>query len=88
MQATAIFSFLLAVITMTLIYVELTFWANLIFSISLFALMVSLVLSRISFAGSCWSMREGSQGTTVGMTMIFQTDRKVLVAFLKSEILA
>ena len=47
MQATAIFSFLLAVITMTLIYVELTFWANLIFSISLFALMVSLVLSLI-----------------------------------------
>ena len=29
MQATAIFSFLLAVITMTLIYIELTFWANL-----------------------------------------------------------
>lgn len=47
MQATAIFSFLLAVITMSLIYVELTFWANLIFSISLFALMVSLVLSLI-----------------------------------------
>ncbi|MEP2057219.1 DUF2721 domain-containing protein [Maribacter litoralis] len=47
MQATAIFSFLLAVITMTLIYVELSFWANLIFSISLFALMVSLVLSLI-----------------------------------------
>ncbi|WP_036151099.1 DUF2721 domain-containing protein [Maribacter forsetii] len=47
MQATAIFSFLLAVITMTLIYVELTFWANLVFSISLFALMVSLVLSLI-----------------------------------------
>lgn len=47
MQATVIFSFLLAVITMTLIYVELSFWANLIFSISLFALMVSLVLSLI-----------------------------------------
>lgn len=47
MQATAIFSFLLAVITMTLIYVELSFWANLIFGISLFALMVSLVLSLI-----------------------------------------
>jgi len=41
MQATAIFSFLLAVFTMTLIYVELTFWANLVFSISLFALMIS-----------------------------------------------
>jgi len=47
MQATAIFSFLLAVITMSLIYVELRFWANLIFGISLFALMVSLVLSFI-----------------------------------------
>ncbi len=47
MQATAIFSFLLAVITMSLIYVELRFWANLIFGISLFALMVSLVLSLI-----------------------------------------
>ncbi|WP_299798667.1 DUF2721 domain-containing protein [uncultured Maribacter sp.] len=47
MQATAIVSFLLAVITMTLIYVELTFWANLIFGVSLFALMVSLVLSLI-----------------------------------------
>ncbi|MEP2279811.1 DUF2721 domain-containing protein [Maribacter sp.] len=47
MQATAIFSFLLAVITMTLIYVELTFWANFIFGISLFALMLSLVLSLV-----------------------------------------
>ena len=47
MQATAIFSFLLAVVTMSLIYVELRFWANLIFGISLFALMVSLVLSLI-----------------------------------------
>jgi hypothetical protein len=47
MQATAIFSFLLAVITMTLIYVELRFWANLVFSASLLALMISLVLSFI-----------------------------------------
>lgn len=47
MQATAIVSFLLAVITMSLIYIEQTFWANLIFGISLFALMVSLVLSLI-----------------------------------------
>lgn len=47
MQATAIFSFLLAVITMFLIYVELGFWANLIFVVSLLALMVSLVLSFI-----------------------------------------
>ncbi|SHJ61255.1 Protein of unknown function [Maribacter aquivivus] len=47
MQATAIVSFLLAVITMTLIYAEFTFWANLVFSISLFALMTSLILSLI-----------------------------------------
>ena len=47
MQATAIFSFLLAVITMSLIYVELSFWANLIFSLSLLALMISLILSFI-----------------------------------------
>ncbi|MFC4095887.1 DUF2721 domain-containing protein [Euzebyella saccharophila] len=47
MQATAIFSFLLAVITMSLIYIEQRFWANLVFGISLLALMVSLVLSFI-----------------------------------------
>jgi len=47
MQATAIFSFLLAVITMTLLYLELIFFANVIFGISLFALMISLVLSLI-----------------------------------------
>lgn len=47
MQATAIISFLLAVITMSLIYLELPFWANLIFGISLIALMVSLILSLI-----------------------------------------
>ena len=47
MQATAIFSFLLAVITMSLIYVQFPFWANLVFGISLLALMVSLVLSFI-----------------------------------------
>lgn len=47
MQATAIFSFLLAVITMSLIYVQLSFWANFIFGISLLALMVSLILSFI-----------------------------------------
>ena len=47
MQATAIFSFLLAVITMALIYVEIPFWANLIFGVSLLALMISLVLSLI-----------------------------------------
>ena len=47
MQASAIFSFLLAVITMSLIYLEITFWANIVFGISLFALMVSLILSLI-----------------------------------------
>jgi len=47
MQATAIFSFLLAVVTMSLIYVKLSFWANLVFSLSLLALMISLVLSFI-----------------------------------------
>lgn len=47
MQAVAIISFLLAVITMFLIYIDLDFWANLIFVISLFALMVSLILSLI-----------------------------------------
>ena len=47
MQAVAIMSFLLAVVTMFLIYVELGFWANLVFGVSLFALMISLVLSLI-----------------------------------------
>lgn len=47
MQAVAILSFLLAVITMFLIYVKLSLWANLIFGISLFALMISLILSLI-----------------------------------------
>lgn len=47
MQATAIFSFLLAVVTMSLIYAELSFWANLVFSLSLLTLMISLILSFI-----------------------------------------
>ncbi len=47
MQATAIVSFLLAAITMFLIYVELMVWANIIFGISLVFLMVSLILSLI-----------------------------------------
>lgn len=47
MQASAILSFLLAVITMSLIYFKVLFWANLIFGVSLFALIVSLVLSLI-----------------------------------------
>ncbi|PRX57026.1 DUF2721 domain-containing protein [Flagellimonas meridianipacifica] len=47
MQATAIISFLLAAITMFLIYVELMVWANIVFGISLVFLMVSLILSLI-----------------------------------------
>ena len=47
MQAMAIISFLLAVITMSLIYVELTLWANIIFGASLIALIISLLLSLI-----------------------------------------
>ncbi len=47
MQAVAIISFLLAVVTMFLIYIEEPFWANIIFGISLFALMLSLILSLI-----------------------------------------
>ncbi|WP_298995925.1 DUF2721 domain-containing protein [Flagellimonas sp. S174] len=47
MQATAIISFLLAAVTMFLIYVELMVWANIVFGISLIFLMVSLILSLI-----------------------------------------
>ncbi len=47
MQATAIISFLLAAITMFLVYVELAIWANIIFGISLIFLMVSLILSLV-----------------------------------------
>lgn len=47
MQAVAIVSFLLAVITMFLIYIELSFWANIVFGTSLVALMISLILSLI-----------------------------------------
>ncbi len=47
MQATAIISFLLSAVTMFLIYVEMTIWANIIFGISLIFLMVSLLLSLI-----------------------------------------
>ena len=46
MQAMAIISFLLAVITMFLIYIE-TIWANIFFGISLIALIISLTLSFI-----------------------------------------
>jgi len=47
MQATAIFSFLLAVITMGLIYLEYATLAKVVFGFSLLALMVSLALSLI-----------------------------------------
>ncbi|TKD65031.1 DUF2721 domain-containing protein [Flavobacterium sp. ASW18X] len=47
MQATAIASFLLAAVTMFLVYVELELWANIVFGFSLIFLMVSLVLSFI-----------------------------------------
>lgn len=47
MQATAIVSFLLAAVTMFLIYIELHVWANVIFGISLVFLMASLILSLI-----------------------------------------
>ncbi|MDF0706798.1 DUF2721 domain-containing protein [Flagellimonas okinawensis] len=45
MQASAIISFLLAAVTMFLIYVEMRVWANIIFGISLIFLMISLILS-------------------------------------------
>ena len=47
MQATAIFSFLLAVITMALLFFEYVILAKIVFGISLFALIISLVLSLI-----------------------------------------
>jgi phosphoglycerol transferase MdoB-like AlkP superfamily enzyme len=47
MQATAIFSFLLAVITMALLFLEYAIAAKIVFGISLFALILSLVLSLI-----------------------------------------
>ncbi|AKA35065.1 DUF2721 domain-containing protein [Flagellimonas lutaonensis] len=47
MQATAIVSFLLAVVTMFLIYVELGVWANVIFGVSLVFLVISLILSLV-----------------------------------------
>lgn len=56
MQAVAIISFLLSAITMFLIYVELTIWANLIFGGSLLALMISLVLSLIEVQLSTQSL--------------------------------
>ena len=47
MQAVAIISFLLAVITMFLIYVQFDFWANLVFGFSLLALIISLLFSLV-----------------------------------------
>ena len=47
MQAIAILSFLTSVITMTLLYVEYFTMANLVFGVSLLALMISLLLSFI-----------------------------------------
>ncbi len=47
MQATAIVSFLLAAITMFLIYVEMRVWAYVIFGISVVFLMISLILSLL-----------------------------------------
>lgn len=47
MQASAIISFLLAAVTMFLIYVEMNVWANAIFGISLIFLMISLILSLL-----------------------------------------
>ncbi|MBW1298884.1 DUF2721 domain-containing protein [Aquimarina litoralis] len=47
MQAIAIISFLTSVITMFLLYVEKNNLANIIFGISLFALMISLFLSFV-----------------------------------------
>ncbi len=47
MQAIAIASFLTSVITMFLLYIELYEWANILFGMSLFCLMISLFLSFI-----------------------------------------
>ena len=47
MQAIAIISFLLSAVSMLLIYLQWTFWANLCFGISLLALIISLLLSFI-----------------------------------------
>ena len=47
MQAVAIISFLFSAITMLLVYVELAFWANTAFGISLLALILSLIMSLV-----------------------------------------
>lgn len=45
MQMTSILSFLLAAITMFLIYVEFHYWAHAVFGLSLLLLVASLILS-------------------------------------------
>lgn len=57
MQVVAILSFLFSAITMFLIYIEQGFWANLIFGISLLALMFSLVLSLVEVQLSTNSLK-------------------------------
>ncbi|PQJ16195.1 DUF2721 domain-containing protein [Aureicoccus marinus] len=57
MQATAILSFLLAAVTMFLIYVEAIVWAKVIFGISLISLMISLSLSLIEVQLSTRALR-------------------------------
>lgn len=52
MQGTAIISFLLAAVTMFLVYVEYQVWAKLIFGFSLVFLMISLILSLIEVQAS------------------------------------
>ena len=47
MQAAAILSFLFSALCMLLLYLEWTFWANLLFGSSLFCLITSLILSFI-----------------------------------------
>ena len=47
MQAAAILSFLFSALCMLLLYLEWKFWANLLFGLSLFCLITSLILSFI-----------------------------------------
>ena len=47
MQAVAIISFLCSAITMFLVYIELEFWANTAFGISLLSLILSLIMSLV-----------------------------------------
>lgn len=47
MQAAAILSFLGAVATMGLLYIQATHWGHIVFGVSLVALLISLILSLI-----------------------------------------